>query len=69
MYEWINKDDRDIGGFQELKLQPSLNMPIRPGIIRSGMRVSLLTKTLTGILIESYSFKTSHQQYQQGQWN
>ena len=55
MYEWINKDDRDIGGFQELKLQPSLNMPIRPGIIHSGMRLNLLTKTLTGTIIESYS--------------
>ena len=53
MYEWINKDDRDIGGFQELKLQPSLNMPIRPGIIRSRMRLSLLTKTLTGTLIRA----------------
>ena len=51
--------DRDIGSFQELKLQPSLNMPIRPGIIHSGMRLSLLTKTLTGTLGESYSYKTS----------
>ena len=59
MYEWIKEHDRDIGGFQELKLQPSLNMPIRPGIIRSGMRLSLLTNTLTGTLVESYSYKTS----------
>ena len=59
MYEWINKDDSDIGGFQELKLQPSLNMPIRPGIIRSRMRLSLLTKTLTGTLVEFYSYNTS----------
>ena len=46
MYEWIKEHDRDIGGFQELKLQPSLNMPVRPGIIHSGMRLSLLTNTL-----------------------
>ena len=59
MYEWIKEHDRDIDGFQELKLQPSLNMPIRPGIIHSGMRLSLLTNTLTGTLVESYLYKTS----------
>ena len=37
---------------RELKFQPFLNMPIRPGIIHSGTRLSLLTDTLTGTLVE-----------------
>ena len=41
-----------IYGFHELKLRPFLNTPIRPGIIRSGTKLSLLTETLTGTLIE-----------------
>ena len=41
-----------IYGFHELKLRPFLNTPIRPGIIRSGTKLSLLTKTLTGTLVE-----------------
>ena len=39
-------------GFHELKLRPFLNTPIRPGIIRSGTKLSLLTETLTGTLVE-----------------
>ena len=39
-------------GFHELKLQPFLNTPIRPGIIRSGTKLSSLTETLTGTLVE-----------------
>ena len=36
-----------IYGFHKLKkLRLFLNTPIRPGIIRSGMKLSLLTKTL-----------------------
>ena len=42
-----------IYSFHELKkLWPFLNMPIRPGIICSGMKLILLTKTLTGTLVE-----------------
>ena len=42
-----------IYGFHELKkLWPFLNTPIRPGIIHSGMKLSLLTETLTGTLVE-----------------
>ena len=42
-----------IYGFHELKkLWPFLNTPIRPGIIRSGMKLSLLTETLTCTLVE-----------------
>ena len=33
-----------IYGFYELKLQPFLNMPIKPGIILSGTRLSLVTE-------------------------
>ena len=39
-------------GFHELKLRPFLNTLIRPGIIRCGMKLRLLTETLTGTLVE-----------------
>ena len=39
-------------GFHELKLQPFLNTPIRPGIIRSGTKLTSLTETLTDTLVE-----------------
>ena len=47
--------------FHEFKLWPFLNTPIRPGIIRSGTKLSLLTETLTGTLVElrDYPHKTS----------
>ena len=35
----------------ELKPQPFLNTPIRPGIIHLRTRLSLLTETLTGTLV------------------
>ena len=37
--------------FPELKPQPFLNTPIRPGIIHFRTRLNLLTETLTGTLI------------------
>ena len=45
---------RTIGiyGFHEFKRRPFLNTPIRPGIIRSGTKLSLLTETLTGTTVE-----------------
>ena len=50
-----------IYGFHEFKLWPFLNAPIRLGIIRSGTKLSLLTETLTGTLVElrDYPHKTS----------
>ena len=42
-----------IYGFHELKLRPFLNTPIRPGIIHSGTKLSLLTETLTGSRVET----------------
>ena len=39
-------------GFHELKLRPFLNTPIRPGIIRSGTKLSLLTEIRIGTLVE-----------------
>ena len=41
-----------IYGFHEPKLQPFLKMQIRPGIIHSGTKLSVLTETLTGTLVE-----------------
>ena len=43
-----------IYGFHELKLRPFLNTPIRPGIIRSGTKLSLLTETLMHCMVLSY---------------
>ena len=37
---------------RELKLRPFLSAPIRQGIICSGTKLSLLTETLTGSLVE-----------------
>ena len=42
-----------IYGFHKLKRQPFLNVPIKPGIIRSGTMLNLLNETLTGTLEES----------------
>ena len=51
---FINRLRSMIGiyGFHEHKLRPLQNMPIRPRITRSGTKISSLTKTLTGTLIE-----------------
>ena len=51
MHEWIKEDER-IYGFHELKLRPFLNAPIRPGIICSGTKLSLLTEIPPGTLVE-----------------
>ena len=37
--------------FHKPKLSPFLKTPTRPGIIRSGKRLRLLTQTLTSILV------------------
>ena len=54
---WPNRKVRarstiGIYGFHELRLRPFLNTQIRPVIIRSGTKLSLLPETLTGILVE-----------------
>ena len=49
MHERVKEHDRVI---RLSRTQPFLDMPIRPGIIRSGRRLSLLTDTLTGTLVE-----------------
>ena len=41
-----------IYGFHKLKLWPFLNTPIRPGIIHSETKLSLLTETLTGTYVK-----------------
>ena len=43
---------KGIYDFHELKLRPFLNTLIRPGIIRSGTKISLLTEIRTGTLVE-----------------
>ena len=50
MHEKIKEKLIGIYGFHELKLRPFLNMPIIPGIIRSGTKLSLLTEAVTGTL-------------------
>ena len=48
MHERVKEHDRD----RRLSpTQPFLNTPIKPGIILSGRRLSLLTDTLTGTLV------------------
>ena len=47
-----------IYGFHELKLRPFLNTPIRPGLIRSGTKLSLLTQTLTAWCSRIWSLST-----------
>ena len=42
MHEKIKEILIGMYGFHELKLRPFLNMPIIPGIIRSGPKLSLL---------------------------
>ena len=49
---------KEIYGFNALKLRPFLNTPTRPGIIRSGTKLSLLTKTLTGTFVELWRLST-----------
>ena len=50
MHEKIKDKLIRIYGFHELKLWPFLNMPIIPGSIRSGTKLSLLTEAVTGLL-------------------
>ena len=52
IWKWAFIGSFTLNGFQELKLQPFLNMSIRPGIIHSGTRLGLLAKILTGTLVE-----------------
>ena len=47
-----------IYGFHELNLRPFLNTSIRPGIIRSGTKLSLLTETLTAWYSRIWSLST-----------
>ena len=49
MHERVKEHDKDI---RLSPTQPFLNTPIRPGIIRSGRRLSSWTETLTGTLVE-----------------
>ena len=49
VHERVKEHDRDL---RLSRTQPFLNTPIRHGIIRSGRRLSLLTDTLTGTLVE-----------------
>ena len=50
MHEKIKDKLIGIYGFHELKLRPFLNMPIIPGSIRCGTKLSLLTEAVTGLL-------------------
>ena len=49
--ERVKEHDRDR---QLSPTQSFLNTPMRPGVIRSGRRLILLTDTLTGTLVELY---------------
>ena len=49
MHERVKEHDRVV---RLSPTQPFLNTPIRPGIIRSGRRLSSSTETLTGTLVE-----------------
>ena len=49
MHERVKEHDRVV---RLSPAQPFLNTPIRPGIIRSGRRLSSWTETLTGTLVE-----------------
>ena len=71
MYERGFRNTIGTYDFHKLKLPPFLNTPTRPGIIRSGKRLRLLTETLTSTLVVKKAIHRSlhPNNSQQEQWN